>query len=906
MCHKAYARSDVLARHIRMHQRKDDEVIDSPLSNLHERTASNGGSYAQLDNDSSYQMEGGQNGHLNHYTGLNSTEDRFSMPQPSLGPSPFNTPSNGQYAHSTPNSNAFAQLPALNGYGTSNDLGTNFNLLSKGMNSLPPYNTNIPYQTSLFSQQTYMPISQPTVPSSPIQYSNFPPNITHSGIDNSPLLHEAASWQKPAIDAQESNVRGSSKNIFQNGLQNDYNITSSVGPDLSKLEGSEGLQNWLAVTQHSNPVNSILRLNGHRPPSAMSNGHSKLGDADDFESQLDKMRPMTSGNLGRYARVEQTWYSRLSSQGRWPGAQKRWYDVLQGMSGDLFNSVSPTCPVPIDGSRCRVSEACRSRMISAIFPVVTNPYNPAYMGENDHKAREEALARFPSCAAFDVALDTYFSSFNREAPFLHLPIFSISTCHPLLLFVMSCIGFGLGKTTEGCQFVQSNFNCTRVRIVSELEKKLASTTKDALSIFATSFLFLKLAALISDRDHLSPCQLLYISLVSLAQLHGMFTEYGKHTSAEMYSGLNSLHDRWTAWGRVESLKRISVSLMRLDSAYGTFLKSAPTIRVANIEALLPCDDVLFEAPTAEAWYSLQESEHLPVVMPPLGAVNSLDKLVGTTYLNYYSLHAVLNYLQLRSLDAYQRLLEYQTTQEQDRFVLVPYQFYATEPSLSNMTNHVIAFIDSYQNLLPRFPTDWQRTNCLVFWHFLCLSLTMNQDLFEIATGREGPKAAASAIDSIATWAHTQSARRALVHAASIYQLLSKRTQSEMSSLYAAFATFAAALVMTLYVFAHSSPNALVIKDEVPYELTTEVEWQGFGLVGLSPTATMNKGSATEHFILHGGSSVFNGRRLQGFPGARYILTLYADLLKDCGRYNYRQMSQILFMMSDLLQQTQSS
>lgn len=906
-----------------MHQRKDDEGNDrlSPSVHHHDEQDSspNRAAYSPTYANGHYSGNGHANGGTNGYASSNPPE-RYNMPPPPTGPTSYQNHANGQYSSlgpTGPNNDSYNQLPALNYVSTPPSFPGNL------LGNLPPYNANSSYSSG-FPQQGYsnLELSQQRAQGGPGQYGSYTsvPTQFPRKRSASPSYHDHASWHKSSKDASESNVRGS--DVHKNGTQSSgqthsfYNAARSgppmhsdlghTGRGMSSNGNPEGLQNWLAVSQNSNPVDSILRLDmnpSHVPANtnSFSNGLHRETSADPG-GQITRLAPLGSlgaASMGRYAKVEQMWYSRLSSQGRWPGAEKRWYDVLQGMSGDLFNSAASVCAIPLDGSPTRVSEECRLRMFNAIYPPIGNPFHPASM--SDPKS-EEVQARFPSCAALDEALDKYFSSFLREAPFFHIPAFSISTCHPLLLFVMCCIGFGLGKTHDGCHFVQSNFNCVRDRIVGELERKLTSTTKDAMSIFATSFLFLKLAALINDRDHLSPCQLLYISLVSLAQMHGMFSEYGKRTSIDMYNSLNSLHDKWMAWGRVESLKRISVSLMRLDSAYGIFLKSAPTIRVANIEVLLPCDDRLFAAPTAEAWYSLMEHERLPLVMPPLSSSNSLQRLVGQTCLSYYSLHTVLNYLQLRSLDAYQKLLDYQSTQDADQFVLVPFQYYVTEPSLHNMALHVVAFVDCYQSLLTQTLTDWQRTNCLVFWHFLCLSLTMNQDLFEIAAGREGPKAAASAIDSIATWSRTPAARRALVHAASIYELLANRTQSEMSSLYAAFATFAAALVMTLYVFANPQDG---VKGQ-PYELTTEVEWRDFGLAGLNEVATTINGSPTEDFIINGGPCVFNGQTLEGFSGAKYILDRYADMLRDCGRWNYRQMSQILFMMSDLLEQAQPS
>lgn len=659
--------------------------------------------------------------------------------------------------------------------------------------------------------------------------------------------------------------------------------------------GSEGLQSFLAASQKSNPVTRILGFDSHiQAQDHIVPGTNSPANTDSYLSS-GAMFPIVQSNGNRYAKVEQIWHSRMSNQGRWPGEKKRWYDVLKGVNGNLFNAV----PAPAGGIRktAGMSEDCRLRMRNSVYAIGSsnNPFNPASAFRNTQVSVESTQARFPACESFNAALDKYFKDFTLDAPFLHMPTFSIATCHPLLLFTMSCVGFKLQKTKEGSDFVACNFGDLRDRIQTELDNKLTSTTTEAMSIFATTFIFLKLAAMISDRDHLSPCQLLEISLLSLAQMHGMFTQYGDRASLEAFLDMDSLEERWMAWSRVESLKRISVSLMRLDSAYATFVKSAPVIQVAGIEVMLPCDDQLFAAPTAEKWQALIQNSNMPITMPSICSSVTLERLreSETTFLDYYSMHAVLNYLQLRSLDATQKLLN------RPYCHLVPCTYYLTEDNLRDFPLHVVAFADSYQSLSPRPLDGWQRTNYLVFWHFLCLSLTMNQDIFEKAAGREGHEAQRDASTSIVNWSVTAAARRALLHATAIFTLLSdthSTTQSEKNSLYAAFATFTAGLVMTWYTFAEPNPP----NSDVVYELTSDVQWQGFGLIGLDPSLVHAPASDAQSFVLNGGACVFNGRVLRGIDNAQNMLKIYAKLLEKCGRYNYTQMSKVLIDLSAML------
>ncbi|ORY83681.1 hypothetical protein BCR37DRAFT_392152 [Protomyces lactucae-debilis] len=740
------------------------------------------------------------------------------------------------------------------------------------------------------------------------QYVNFPPDINHGVADDVMQLQgsldqsrQQLRWPAPS---GESFVRGSApgipeprSNMYVPVPQPYYNGDSL---DVSTQPSEPAMNRWLMLNQHNNPVTNLLNISsqpnttanwGIPPPSNKGNGN--INDA-------------------RYAKIEQGFYGRLFSHGKWAIAEKRWYDVLHGGTEDLFASCDPTCELPlVPGQRARVSEACRLRMMRALFPESRNPYDPA--SKLDYTG--DLLSGFPTCSDFDQALDTYFERFTKEAPFFHIGVFSISTCDPLLLMTMACVGFGLGQTESGNHFVQSNFDGLKNRIMGDLEGKLNGITLDAISGFATAFIFLKLAALFADRDHLTPCQMMYICMVSIAQTHGIFTDYGRKVTSGLFSQFSSVETTWKAWGRVESLKRIIVSMLRSDSAYCTFLRTAPVIRVNNIEMLLPCDDLLFDAPNADVWWAIVQGEEHPIIMPALSSHNSLDKLVGHTFLNYYSLHTVLNYLSLRGADAAQKLQDYQSIhRETEPFVPVPYDLYIRDETGRNMVHHLISFIDNFQSLLPSFPQDWQRTNCLVFWHYLCLSLTMNSDLLEITAGRSGGQAASFAARYTKKWVQTPAARRALLHSAQVYQLLANKQQTDMRSIYACFAVFQAALVMTLYVFASqpASTNGSGTKmlngsgkqdvsatETAGFELTEPLDWAGMGSVGLDHAAALN-GTPAAQWIAVGGPWQFSGKRLDGFAGAIYLLDIYSDLLKTCGKWNYASMHKILVSMRDLL------
>ena len=80
-------------------------------------------------------------------------------------------------------------------------------------------------------------------------------------------------------------------------------------------------------------------------------------------------------------------------------------------------------------------------------------------------------------------------------------------------------------------------------------------------------------------------------------------------------------------------------------------------------------------------------------------------------------------------------------------------------------------------------------------------------IFELAAGRAGAGPAGKALADVEDWARTSSARRACVHAAQSFKLLSNRKVSESITLNSMSALFCSALVLGLYLFTVPSTEA---------------------------------------------------------------------------------------------------
>lgn len=187
-------------------------------------------------------------------------------------------------------------------------------------------------------------------------------------------------------------------------------------------------------------------------------------------------------------------------------------------------------------------------------------------------------------------------------------------------------------------------------------------------------------------------------------------------------------------------------------------------------------------------------------------------------------------------------------------------------------------------------------------------LTSDARLFETGAGCAGPVAARQALDDIARWTQTASARRACLHAAQTFKVMSNRRASDGDPFHASSGLFLAALILGLYVFMvppETDPDSNSNSQNITFDLADEVNWTVVGDEGLTSNSTKAEPSqdAAINFIRNGGGICFDGVvHSPGYEAARRILLDYARLLEDIGRWRVRinQFSRVLRIMSDAL------
>lgn len=333
--------------------------------------------------------------------------------------------------------------------------------------------------------------------------------------------------------------------------------------------------------------------------------------------------------------------------------------------------------------------------------------------------------------------------------------------------------------------------------------------------------------------------------------------------------------------------------------------SAGVLQIDKVEVILPCDAILFEAPTA-ANFLQATNAGTPMTMPRM----HMDLTHGPlpAVLSDLSLQTLLDALHLQISAARHKLL----VGNDSAFAahsFVPARIFANDESAKNIGTTLVYISANHHHMI-----QGKTPLTALTWNSLCMMLTADLDRFELASGREGGENTQVAMVDVATWSKSAGARRAVIHAAQIFWMLSQSRIPEKILLMPELLLFSSALVLGLYLFVN--PFAGETASSLPFEVLQDINWAGVGSSGLldSPDASMARkcshGSsqqlysccAAQQFIGHGGVIAFAGDIQRGGVAAtRKILLDYAHLIDEVTNWQGSEYSQLLRALSDSIE-----
>ncbi|KAK5193436.1 hypothetical protein LTR72_006750 [Exophiala xenobiotica] len=502
----------------------------------------------------------------------------------------------------------------------------------------------------------------------------------------------------------------------------------------------------------------------------------------------------------------------------------------------------------------------------------------------------------PSTETCEVALEIYFHQFHPMLPVIHLPTFSAKGAPFTMLFVLCLLGFSILGTPSATKLVSETFPMVIQLVSTELQSTTArkGSPAEQATLLVTALLTLSLAAITGQNSRrMAQAEMLHVSLISIAQWHGLFFVNGDSVTEE----LDAIHDnekRWYAWGKIECVKRLIVGLVEIDDWFASYFSTSPMIRPELLQILPPSENKVFHASTASLWIQYIKNNggvHTPSMATSFDP--SLDQLRPTV------LPAMLTLLQHQIYEANHRLLLSNARLNPER-LLEPWQLYTKEASDLMLISRVAT--------LPATGTDpltKADINGLISWHMSCMMLSANIRLFEDAAGRSGPAAVSVSMSQISRWSSTSTARRAVLHSAQVFKLLFHRRISDVISVHAVAALFKSALILSFYLL--TAPINTQSNSERPLELFDEIDWSHIGACGLAdvvdpsirPCQTTTPDSHAMQFIRESCPFSITGIvHPPGYSSCGRVLLHAADLMQTLGKWKSRTFSQILHLLTD--------
>ncbi|KAF4999946.1 hypothetical protein FDECE_11348 [Fusarium decemcellulare] len=508
--------------------------------------------------------------------------------------------------------------------------------------------------------------------------------------------------------------------------------------------------------------------------------------------------------------------------------KRLWNRVVHHKADNIFatsqassHTPDPSTPDNHQTSRISIDEECRSRLVH-------------YCKDLDDSSTSSSPGSdipFPVVEILDSSLDFFFQFFHPILPFMH----------------KTCLNDMTSQTLTQC------------------------APSELLATLASALIVVYLA--LGFRDEVDDCQayMLCAQMLRIADKQGLFAaNQGDDLAVGLRQGPTDPDGFWKAWARVESIKRLIFCFTWLDMAYARLMNTAGVIEMDRVDLHLPCDDALFDGSTTAASFLHAIQQGARLTMPRMNIRNF--HAISPSKLNDNSAQILLRALYLKTIAARTRLLDEDTQYSELQFIS-PVEELAKDSSAKAIIADVLLLPTTHASVL----SGRNRTNALG-WNYLCITLTADVDLLEVAAGRDGLEAASAALVHVEKWSRSTSARRAVLHAAQVFDILDSYRIRESHLTRPDLVLFISALVISQYILVSNQKDVRL--DASTFELLQDIDWttvrdDGLGTATghiLSDTVLdLERGpassSAARCFLQNGGPISFAGEFVEDDPQA---------------------------------------
>lgn len=324
---------------------------------------------------------------------------------------------------------------------------------------------------------------------------------------------------------------------------------------------------------------------------------------------------------------------------------------------------------------------------------------------------------------------------------------------------------------------------------------------------------------------------------------------------------------------LNTLFRVVASLITIDALYAHDLQIRPQLAGESVTFMLPCEPDLFNVPNHRAWM-LSIRSRCEVATPITAYQENTSPLPALPYES--SIQNFLAAIWIRISDVRHRSLPPQDLRNSTGSH-IPAVTYAKDSRshgiLSLLASLMYENQEKLQNRDPRANSEW---------NYLNMIMLADLELLECAIGRSGPMLGRSALEQVAIWTETTAARRAVLHAAQIYLILSRLRRSYTPWYHSELSLLSAGLVLGLYLLVKRTGENVDIVETSPVELLEDVDWRSvgqneeFGAANISSDHPSCKYAA---FINKGGTFAWDGQVcVPGHISARRIFHEFSTLI----------------------------
>ncbi|KAI1619295.1 hypothetical protein EDD37DRAFT_217809 [Exophiala viscosa] len=655
-------------------------------------------------------------------------------------------------------------------------------------------------------------------------------------------------------------------------------------------------------------------LNVWLTPTAMTENDIILSPSPTQARSLPSMCTSNSRSLELSKRVQKAWPRRRASAVVL-AIRNMWRRAAQHPAYNLFSSSGTNAETMHNStktSRWNMDDECRARLMSDCDTVLlpaekysggfTAPGSPHISVTQEQDVEVEGLSpqsptlTFPSTETLDMSLGLFFRRFHPVLPFVHQATFDAKTTPSSMLLPMCLIGLSIlnpGGTDDFIRlYIGKLLRFCRLDLTYKGLGK--GGAQQLVTSLASSLLVLYLGLSCERLVDVHQAHMLAIQTLFIADRHGMFSAHvGEPITAAMFQNMDQ-ECFWKAWARVESLKRLVVCLISIDSAYTRMLDLAANIGLDRVEVVLPCDAALFDAPTAAAFFrKIESGASSTAAQVDMSAVRS-SEILG---FDLSGVKVLLDVLALREAAARHRLL-FSGSTPLKHMSSVPALAFAANDAACGIAETLASLTTSRCALIKQDPP------AALAWNHLCLMLAADLDNIQTACGRTGLEASQKAFADLAAWVQTASARRAVLHASQIFHILSRHRISDHKTLLYEQMLSSAALVMTTYVRLCVQTTEWHAES---IELLQNVDWAAVGQLGLSGSQSVDgdmwsmSDDQSCRFIGGGGLFTFGGETYSlGAVSARKMVLSYAQLLDEIAPRHDSEHSQLLRTIGDFL------